>query len=103
MLTTRRRADPAGRLEHPDRPEYVRGGIVRRLLHRVAHVDLRGQMEDDLGPRRIEDLRHCPGIPHIGYVQTGAALNRALEVRPLSGRKVVDHGHAVAAGDQRVD
>ena len=35
-------------------------------------------MKDDLGPRLIEYLRHYSGIPHIGYVQISAALNRSL-------------------------
>jgi hypothetical protein len=51
----------------------------------MAHVDLSGEMEDDVGPLRVEDIRNCPGIPHIGFEQRGVVLKRVLQVRPFSG------------------
>jgi hypothetical protein len=69
----------------------------------VAHVDLRGEVEHDLGARPLEQLEHRPGVTDVGLDQLGAALERRRQVLPPAGRDVVHHGHLVAAVEQRVD
>ena len=60
-------------------------------------------MEDQLGTRGRERLRDRLAIAHVHDAKVGAGRECMFEVRLLAGREVVDHGHPVAPGDQRVD
>ena len=98
-----RDARPARRLEHVDRPADVDPGIPRRILDRLAHVDLRREVEDDVGPRADEHLGHALGVGDVDLVEGDPAAAGAVEVADPARREVVDDGHLVAAVEQGVD
>ena len=95
-------AQPRG-LEHVDRADDVDPRVPRRVLDRLAHIDLRGQVEDDVGPRRGEHAAHAPRVADVGLLEAGAPRQRAAEVLALAGGQVVDDRDLVAAIEERVD
>ena len=68
------RAGLARGLEHVDRALDVRARVVVRAVDRDAHVDLRGEVEDDLGPGLADDLAH---LRRRRGCRRGAAPRRA--------------------------
>ena len=87
----------SSRLEDAHRPEHVDRGVLDRVLDRDAHVRLRREVEDGLGPNCVEEV--VERLADVADVQLGAAahvLGRAVDER-------VDDGHLVAARDERVD
>ena len=72
----------AGRLEHVHRPEHVRPRVGDRVGDRDPDVDLRGEMEDDLGLRLGEDLRErVADVARRGASRRGATCSRRPELR----------------------
>ncbi len=98
-------ADPgrARRLEHVGGAADVDRGVEVGVLDRFAHVDLGGEVEDQLGTRLGEDGADRGVVADVDLGQPGAARERAVEVHPTPGREVVEHGHLVATGEQGVD
>jgi hypothetical protein len=60
-------------------------------------------VEDDLRPRLAEDLGDRTGVGDARLAQDGASRQRPVEVLAPAGREVVEDGHLVAAGHQRID
>src|SRR5581483_5753601 len=89
------RAVPARGLEDAHRPEHVHVRVERRLLDRHADVGLRGEVEDELGPRVVE---HRVGVADVRDVQ-GRGARDALAAAP---REVVEHVDLVPSGEERV-
>ena len=73
------------------------------MLDRIANVDLRGQVEDELGRSGGKDLRNGGSVGDVRDAQYRAPFDRLLKVRALAGREIVDHRHTVAAADERID
>src|SRR6266540_2846194 len=91
----------AGRLQHGHRAEDVAPGIADRVYHADPHVDLRGQVEDDL---RL-GLREHLGEPRCGDVVTDqprTGVQRRGQVRLPVVLQVVHDRHVVPVGDQSV-
>ena len=57
--------DAAGRLEHGQGAEDVDLGVEGGLGQGLAHVGLRGQVEDRLGPRRAHHGVEGVGLPDV--------------------------------------
>ena len=91
------------RLQDRDRAEHVDRRVARRLLDRVAHVDLRRQVEDELRLELGEDPQDRLRVGDIGLMQLRPGGQCGLEVRALAGAQVVDHRNPIAPGDQGVD
>jgi hypothetical protein len=70
---------------------------------RLAHVDLRRQVEDAVRPRVLQDLPHSLRVAHVPLHEAGPGVQRVRQVLVPSGGEVVDHDHLVAALEQRVD
>ena len=68
------RAGLARRLQHRDGARHVDLGVERRVGDRLADVDLRGEVHDDVGPRRLERPPQRGEVAHVGGVQLHAAL-----------------------------
>jgi tetratricopeptide (TPR) repeat protein len=90
-------------LQDVDRALHVHSRVERRVGHRAAHVDLRGQVEDHLGLGARAEVGHRVGVADVELGQLGALLQRHREVLAPAGGDVVEHGHLVAPGEQRVD
>jgi hypothetical protein len=60
-------------------------------------------VEDQLGTRPLEHVGDRLCVAYIGDLKPGAPSLRRFEVGALAGGQVVDHRHAVAALQQRVD
>ena len=93
----------ARRLEHVDRPAAVDLGVEVGVGDRAAYVGLRGEMEDDVGPRLAQQSAHGAGVAHVGLLERGAVAQGAGQVLPPPAREVVDCQHLVAPGDEGVD
>ena len=90
------RVVPASGLEHANRPEDVRVGVVVRALDRDAHVHLRREVEHGLGSVLVEDVvQRLPDVP-LRESRGGG------DVLPLAGRQRVDDDDLVPAGHERV-
>jgi hypothetical protein len=96
-------AGPAGRLEHRHRAGHVHARVRRRLGHRPPHVDLGGEVAEQLRPDRREKLAHRRLVRDVRRVQLRSPLQRALEVLEPPCREVVDRVHGGALGQQSVD
>jgi hypothetical protein len=94
--------EPRG-LEHVDRAHDVDARVPGRVLDRLAHIDLRREVEDDVGPRRGEHAAHPVRVADVGLLEARAARERGGEVLALAGGQVVDDQDLVAAIEQRVD
>ena len=81
----------------------VRARVGRGVGHRLPHVDLGGEVEDDVGLRLTDRLGHRVGVADVDLHEPRAVLRCLGEVRALAGREVVEDGDRVAAGDQAVD
>jgi hypothetical protein len=62
----------------------------------VPHVDLRGEVEHDVGALVGHDQRDLGDVQHV-------QRHAVRHVLPATGREVVDDGDRVAASQQRVD
>jgi hypothetical protein len=71
-----RRVPPAG-FQQVGEGDEVRLDVGRRVLERVAHAGLRGEVQHGLGPRGLEQARAGGGVGEIGALEAKAAL--ALE------------------------
>ena len=92
------RRRPARGLEHVDRADDVDRRVEGRVLDRLAHVDLRGQVEDDVGRDRGDERGERRRVADVDLVQARAAVQRArLEVLAPPGDEVVDDVDLVAA------
>ena len=60
-------------------------------------------MEDHLGLDLLDELHERRGFADVDPLELSAGLQRRLKVALVPAGKVVDDGHAVAAGDQRVN
>ena len=76
---------------------------IGRVGGRLAHVDLGGQVEDDLGRRAPDQVAHRLGVADVELDELGAGADRAVEVLAPAGREVVENGHLVAPLEQGVD
>ena len=104
MFTKRLDARRARGLEHVDRALDVDARVGGGVGHRLAHVDLRAEVEDASGFTRSTSSTHRVGVADVCLDELGAAAReRAVEVLAPAGREVVDDGHLVAALEQRVD
>ena len=90
-------------LEHREHAQDVAGGVRRRVLHREAHVDLGGQVKHRLRPGLRERRGDARRVTDIDLGQPSPAGQRTPEVLALARGQVVDHGHRVPAGHERVD
>ena len=97
------RPEALGGLQHRNRSEHVGARVQRGMIHRVADVDLRRQVEDQLGPGGLEHRGDRVGIADVSDLQGRPLGDRRLQVLGLPGREGVDHRHAVSARDQRID
>lgn len=98
-------ADPvaAGRICQTNGGQDVRLRVVERIGHRVAHVNLGGELEDHLramgGEQLVEiDVEEI----RLDEGQLSAGLD-IVEVGELSSREVVDHDDLVPLGDEQID
>ena len=57
-----------GRLQHGDRAQHVDLGVARRVVDGIANVNLRGEVEDELGADGPEQLPECGSVPDIEVV-----------------------------------
>src|SRR3982074_3507825 len=77
----------------------VDAGVPRRVLDRLAHVDLCREVEDDVRLPDGEDLAQPVGVADVDLVELDPAPARRVEVlRPARGR--VSEEDAVAAAIQ---
>ena len=90
-------------LEHVDRAHHVDLGVERRARGRDPHVDLGREVEDHLGLLLLQQSRDEVAVTDVLDDKLSASRQRGLEVRPASGREVVQRDYLVAAFDQRVD
>jgi hypothetical protein len=91
------------RAQHVGGALDVDAGVGRRVGHRLAHVDLGGEVEDHLGPEARDDVVHGLRLSDVDVGERGAVRDRLLEVLALAGREIVDHGDLVTAREKRVD
>ena len=90
------RAVATSRLEHPDRADHVRLGVVDGAVDRDPDIRLRGEVEHRLGPHLVEELvERLADVLHVEHGPVGHVL-------ALPGCQRVDDGDLVAAGDERV-
>ena len=83
-------------------PSTFTRASLRGVGHRLAHVDLRGQVEDHVRLRAADEEAHRARVADVDHLQLRAVRERLLEVLPLAGGDVVEHDHLVAAREQRV-
>ena len=97
------RAGIARRLEHRDGARHVDLGVERRVDDRLADVDLRGEVHDDVGPGGRERPAERAEVAHVDRMQLHAALLRLRDPRPRAAVQVVGHRDLGPAIEQRVD
>ena len=102
VCTTLRTPAAARRLGQPHGADDVDAGVELRVVHRVADVDLRGQVEHHLGPGFAEQ-RDQVGVDDVGLdeLEVGMSLG-AVEVRAAPGAEVVDADDGVSVCEQAV-
>ena len=102
VFTTR--ADPGVKRgpEHVDRAADVDERVVGGVLDRLAHVDLRGQVEHHLGPDALEQVAHRVGVADVELRQLGPGGERRLDVLALAGRDVVENRDLVTPLEQGI-
>jgi hypothetical protein len=93
----------ARRLEQVDRPQHVDRGVGGRVAERAAHVDLRREVEDRLGPLGRDHAAQLGRVADVDHAQPRAALQGTVEVLAAAGREVVDDGDLVTAIEQGVN
>ena len=73
VFTTRPTPCACAAREHVDRALDVDAGVVRRVGDRLAHVDLRGQVEDDVGLRAADHVATPPSrVADVDLRERGA-------------------------------
>ena len=100
----------ARREDHAPRPRVDRGtkdihgadhvdvGVVERIAHQLANVDLGSVVEDDLGLRVGNG-----GRERVGDVMSSSTnVARRVDLRAPAAREVVDDGDRVTGVDERV-
>ncbi len=87
----------AAAFEEVERPEYVDAGVVGGLADRAGHLDMGGVVHDHLGLLGLEHVLELV-VPDVDLVESGSGG----EVLPLAAGEVVDDGHVVAEGQERV-
>src|SRR5262249_50801720 len=96
-----RRAGGARGLEDGRGAADVDRGVERRVRDRLADVDLRREVKDDLRPGLAGQLEHRLAFADVGLDQPRARGQRLLEVLAAAGGEVVADRHLLAAPDQR--
>jgi hypothetical protein len=106
---SRRREDdlahpgPAGGFGHVDRADDVLVDVEQGLVDAVPDVDLPGQVEDDLGGHRGDDVDQLRA-GHVELDQLEAARCRGPhQVFPVAAAKIIDGDDVVACREQPVD
>ncbi len=96
----------AAAFEHVEKARQVGVDIGVRVLQRVAHARLGGEMDHHLRPHRGEQLRGARAVGEVDLPEREArAPEQAVQARPLEPRIVVlvqavDADHAAALGQQ---
>ena len=94
------------RNQHVHEPHQVAVHVRVRVLQRVAHAGLRGQVHHHLGPLVGEQARHPVAVRQLHPLEAEAVAPlqprqpRLLEARVVVGVHVVDPQHLVAARQQ---
>jgi hypothetical protein len=84
-------------------PDHVHGRVEGRIGDGPAHVDLGGQVEDDLGPRRGQRVGHRGRVHHAALVQPRAVPKRTAQIFLTAGREIVEDGHVMPPREQGVN
>ena len=89
-----RRAPGLGRLEHVDRAEHVDGRVAAGSATERRTSIWAARWKTASGSKRSNDRSDRGAVADVELVQLGAPGQRAVEVRRLTGREVVDHRDA---------
>ena len=76
--------------------------VEERVRDRDPHIDLRGEVHDDLRPLGGEDLPK-PRIADVDLVQGSAAVQRRRDVGARTALERIDHRDLVAGVEQTLD
>ena len=93
-------ADPGAHagIEHVDGAEHVDPGVEDRVADGATHVDLRGEVEHDIGRHRGDHRRQALAAD-VDMVEG----RRGSHLVTTPTRQVVDHAYLRAVREQRVD
>jgi hypothetical protein len=86
------------RFHEIERAENVDRCIGNGIGHALSNIDLAGEVSYDIEPFVANQLREFFRV-HADLVK--ARLTR--DVVPLSGGKIIDHGHVESLGEKEVD
>jgi GMP synthase-like glutamine amidotransferase len=94
---------PGGGASTKARGNHVHAGVLNGVGDAAAHVDLRGQVVDHLGPHCGDSLGQV-WPSHVDLVVAHpAGGERACEVVEATAGQIVDHGDLVPVAGQSVD
>ena len=85
------------RAQDVHRAHHVDVGVVQRVAHRLADIDLCGRVEDHFGTRignRSTQFRRGDVQLHKGRA--------CIDLLAPAAGQIVDHGHAVTGIDERI-
>ena len=95
---TRRAAGVDGGAEHVHGADHVDVGVVERVAHGLADIDLCRSVKDDIGIRVRERTLQASGDVMSSSTNVAAGLTCSR----LPAREIIDDGHRVAGVEQRV-